>query len=109
MNLMNFMSNIGVNWPIDELKKYKAREEAAINGSYGKTTVYTSSAPTSGPQLVSLLNILSGFDTLPTDHLTVDFIHEIVETMRITQNQVSQLGIDFIYPFIFFKVYLKLF
>lgn len=93
MKLANFMIKAGVDWTMEELGKYKAREETAINGTYGRTTIYTSSAPTSGPQLISLLNILSGFQLSVTDFLTPGYTHDLIETMRITQNQISKLGI----------------
>lgn len=86
------MTKAGADWTIEELGQYKAREEPAINGTYGRTTLYTSSAPTSGPQLISLLNILSGFDLSVTDYLTRGYTHDMIEAMRITQNQVAKLG-----------------
>lgn len=91
--LVNFMSKAGVDWTIEELGKYQAREESAITGTYGKTTLFTSSAPTSGPQLISLLNILSGFQMSTTDFLTHGYTHDLIEAMRLTQNQVTKLGI----------------
>lgn len=89
---MNFMGKAGADWTMEELGQYKAREEPAINGTFGKTTLYTSSAPTSGPQLISLLNILTGFDFSVTDYLTRPYTHDMIEAMRITQNQVAKLG-----------------
>lgn len=92
MKLVNFMNKAGVDWTIEELGKYQAREEPVITGTYGRTTLYTSSAPTSGPQLISLLNILSGFTMSPTDFLTFGYTHDLIEAMRITQNQITKLG-----------------
>ncbi|XP_046458585.1 glutathione hydrolase 7-like [Daphnia pulex] len=92
MKLVNFMAKAGADWTMEELGKYRAREETAITGTYGKTTLYTSSAPTSGPQLISLLNILSGFQLSVRDYLTLGYTHDMIETMRVTQNQVSKLG-----------------
>ena len=92
MKLVNFMTKLGADWTMEELGKYQAREETAITGTYGKTTLYTSSAPTSGPQLISLLNIVSGFEFSARDYLTLGYTHDMIETMRMTQNQVSQLG-----------------
>jgi gamma-glutamyltranspeptidase/glutathione hydrolase/leukotriene-C4 hydrolase len=92
MKLVNFMTKAGADWTMEELEKYRAREETAITGTYGKTTLYTSSAPTSGPQLISLLNILSGFGLSVRDYLTLGYTHDMIETMRVTQNQVSKLG-----------------
>ena len=92
MKLVNFMTKLGADWTMEELGKYQAREETAITGTYEKTTLYTSSAPTSGPQLISLLNIVSGFEFSARDYLTLGYTHDMIETMRMTQNQVSQLG-----------------
>lgn len=86
------MNKAGAEWTTEELGKYQAREESAITGAFGQTTLYTSSAPTSGPQLISLLNILSGFNTTVEDFMRVDYVHNLIETMRITQNQITTLG-----------------
>lgn len=93
MRLLNFLSKAGVDWSVGELEKYQAREEPAITGTYGKTTLFTSSAPTSGPQFISLLNILSGFEMSMTDFLTLGYTHNLTEAMRISQVQVTRLGI----------------
>ena len=96
MKLVNFMNKAGaVDWTMEELGKYQAREESAISGTYGRTTLYTSSAPSSGPQLISLLNILSALNVSSENYMTLGYIHNLIESMRITQNQVTTLGNHF--------------
>ena len=86
------MKKYGSEWTLEDLQKYQATTEPAISTTYDKWTVYTSSAPTTGPQLLSLLNILSGFSLTTSDRLSLHYNHQLIETMRLTQNQIIGLG-----------------
>ena len=101
------------------MSNYKAKVEEPLAGVYKKWTLYTSNAPTSGPQLISLLNILEGFNLTAGKQLDLFYVHRLVESMRLTQTQLSNLGkISFIlmrfitisviiYCFIDFKAILR--
>lgn len=104
MKLVNFMTKAGADWTMEEVGKYRARKESAITGVFGKTTVHSSSAPTSGPQLISILNILSGFELTAKDHFTLGYTHDMIETIRMTQNQVAKLGILSISNIVIFRL-----
>ena len=86
------MRNAGAEWKINDLEKYQATSEPAISSTFSKWTLFTSSAPTTGPQLLSMLNILSGFPLKTSDQLSVHYNHQLIESQRITQNQIIGLG-----------------
>jgi len=91
-NLIQFMKNQGVEWTSDVINNYQAKVEEALAGVYKKSTIYTSGAPTSGPQLISLLNILEGFNLTSVKQLDFSYVHQLIESTRLTQTQVSNLG-----------------
>lgn len=88
--LVDFMKR-SAEWTLTDLQGYRARTEPAVSGTVGRTTVFTSSAPTAGPQLISMLNIL-GADPSHMDQLSLHHLHVLIESMRITQNQIAKLG-----------------
>lgn len=94
--LVTFMNKAGAEWSQQDLLSYHARMEPAIGGKFGRTTVWTSSAPTCGPQLISLLHMLSSLlqpaQQHQHDQLTLHYIHQLIESMRITQIQIARLG-----------------
>ena len=94
-NLIQFMKNQGVEWTSDVINNYQAKVEEALAGVYKKSTIYTSGAPTSGPQLISLLNILEGFNLTSVKQLDFSYVHQLIESTRLTQTQVSNLGNKF--------------
>ena len=89
------MKDQGVEWTLDMIKNYQPRVEDAVTSVYKRSTVYTSGSPTSGPQLLSLLNILEGFNLTSVKQLDSSYIHQLVESMRHTQTQVANLGTSF--------------
>lgn len=64
-----------------DLEHYSVKVERALEGTYRNRTVYTSHAPTSGPVLLHMLNLLERFDWThgPWEPLNV---HRIVEAMK---------------------------
>lgn len=93
MSLVNYMVNRGVLWTLSKLQTLsQPRFESAISGTLGKSTIFASSAPTSGPQLISLINILSGFNHSKSDQWSVEYFHDLIESIRYSQNQAASLG-----------------
>ena len=88
-NLIRFMKENGVEWNATAVETYKANAENPIMGVYKNMNLYTSGAPTSGPQLIAMLNILRGFQSNPRDQFTLSHIHQVIETMRVTQSQLA--------------------
>ncbi|KAF8893384.1 gamma-glutamyltranspeptidase [Infundibulicybe gibba] len=62
-----------------DLKNYKVKVERALEGSYRGKRVYTTHAPTSGPVLLHMLNVLEKFELRERNGLNT---HRIVEALK---------------------------
>ena len=65
----------------DDLESYSVRVDKALTGSYLGRKVYTSHAPTSGPVLLHMLNLLERYD-LEGEGRTGLNTHRFVEIMK---------------------------
>ncbi|TFK44674.1 gamma-glutamyltranspeptidase [Crucibulum laeve] len=63
----------------EDLKNYTVRVDRALQGSYRGRKVYTSHAPTSGPVLLHMLNIMENYNLEERNTLNV---HRLVEAMK---------------------------
>ena len=66
---------------MEDLASYNVTIEPAIAGTYRNRTVYTTHAPTSGPVVLHMLNLLENYD-LPGEGRTPLNIHRLIETMK---------------------------
>ncbi|KAF8135745.1 gamma-glutamyltranspeptidase [Boletus edulis] len=64
-----------------DLEKYTVNVERALEGTYHDKKVYTSHAPTSGPVLLHMLNLLERFDLIGEGRTPLN-VHRIVEAMK---------------------------
>jgi gamma-glutamyltranspeptidase/glutathione hydrolase len=68
-------------WTLDDLAQYRVVERAPIRGQYRGARIVSAAPPSSGGvALVTMLNILSGYDLSSADPATR--VHLIVEAMR---------------------------
>lgn len=65
----------------DDLSSYKPIIASAVEGSYRGRKVYTTDAPSSGPVLLHILNILENFD-LVGEGRTGTNVHRLVEALK---------------------------
>ncbi|KAF8482933.1 gamma-glutamyltranspeptidase [Russula ochroleuca] len=65
----------------EDLVNYQVNVSRALEGTYRGLKVYTSHAPTSGPVLLHMLNLLENYD-LPTEGRTEVNVHRLVEAMK---------------------------
>ena len=65
----------------EDLINYKVNVSKALEGTYRGLKVYTSHAPTSGPVLLHMLNLLENYD-LPAEGRTEVNVHRLVEAMK---------------------------
>ena len=65
----------------EDLINYKVNVTSALEGTYRGLKVYTSHAPTSGPVLLHMLNLLEYYD-LPAEGRTEVNVHRLVEAMK---------------------------
>ncbi|KAA1471669.1 gamma-glutamyltranspeptidase [Dentipellis sp. KUC8613] len=65
----------------EDLKNYTVKVEKALKGTYRGRKVYTTHAPTSGPVLLHMLNLIENFDMI-TEGRTGLNVHRYVEAMK---------------------------
>ena len=66
---------------MEDWSSYNVTTEPAIVGTYRNRTVYTAPAPTSGPVVLHMLNLLENYD-LPGEGRTPLNIHRLIEAMK---------------------------
>jgi gamma-glutamyltranspeptidase len=70
-----------------DLVNYKVNVSRALEGTYRDLKVYTTHAPTSGPVLLHMLNLLEKYD-LPTEGRTEVNVHRLVEAMKCEPSSI---------------------
>ncbi|XP_051993616.1 glutathione hydrolase 1 proenzyme-like isoform X2 [Xyrauchen texanus] len=80
----------------EDLKKYKAKEKNTIKLSVGENTVHVPDAPSGGPVLGLILNILKGFNisshSMSTKENKTLTYHRIIEAFRFAYAERTKLG-----------------
>ncbi|OCH95075.1 gamma-glutamyltranspeptidase [Obba rivulosa] len=69
----------------EDLANYKVRVKHALQGTYRGKKVYTSHAPTSGPVLLHMLNLMEHYDDFEAEGRTVLNTHRYIEAMKFSQ------------------------
>ncbi len=67
----------------DDLAAWRAEWEAPIERTYRNYTVFKAGPWTQGPVLLQTLALLEGFDIAGMDPLGVEFVHTVVECMKL--------------------------
>ncbi|KAF8906563.1 gamma-glutamyltranspeptidase [Gymnopilus junonius] len=63
----------------EDLKNYTVKVERALEGTYRNKKIYTTHAPTSGPVLLHMLNLIEKYDMKEMNSLNV---HRLLEVMK---------------------------
>ena len=66
---------------MEDWTSYNVTIEPAIAGTYRNRNVYTTHAPTSGPIVLHILNLLENYN-LPGEGRTALNIHRLIEAMK---------------------------
>lgn len=66
----------------EDLEDYEVIVKPALMGTYRDKKIYTTHAPTSGPVLLHMFNLLEHFDDFVEEGRTGLNVHRIVETMK---------------------------
>lgn len=69
---------------LDDLAQYEVKVDRALEGSYRGRKIYTTHAPTSGPVLLHMFNLLEQFDDFVAEGRTSLNVHRIIEIMKCT-------------------------
>ncbi|KAF9557397.1 hypothetical protein EC968_007680 [Mortierella alpina] len=91
-NMVNHIQTNGGILTMDDMKGYKPLIKEPMVGYYQGRKIYTTPAPTSGPILISLLNILERYD-LGREKANANVeAHRLVEAMKFGYAQRTELG-----------------
>lgn len=79
--MIDMIQKTGGIMTLEDLENYKVRVAPALQGTYRGRKVYTSHAPTSGPVLLHMLNLLEQYD-LAGEGRTALNTHRLVEVLK---------------------------
>ena len=81
--IADFMAENGGLITEEDLAGYAANEQAPVHGTYRGYDIYSMSPPSSGGiALVTMLNILEGYDLDAMGHNSAAYLHVLTESMR---------------------------
>jgi gamma-glutamyltranspeptidase/glutathione hydrolase len=81
--MVAFLQAHGAPFDADDFADFYARVEEPTSTTYSGYTVYKQSFNSQGPALLQMLNILENFDLQAMGHNSADYIHVIVEAMKL--------------------------
>jgi gamma-glutamyltranspeptidase/glutathione hydrolase len=67
----------------EDLAAFRAEIEEPLAVTYRGTTVYKSGFWTQGPSMLEALNLLEGIDLKSLGHNSADYLHQVVEAMKL--------------------------
>lgn len=67
---------------LQDLADYEVKVQPALEGSYRGRKVYTTHAPTSGPVLLHMLNLLEQYEDFVKEGRTSLNMHRVIEIMK---------------------------
>ena len=78
-----FLQAHGAPFELDDFAEFYSRVEEPVSTTYKRYTVYKQSFNSQGPVLLQMLNILENFDLREMGHNSADYLHTILETMKL--------------------------
>lgn len=75
-----------------DMRAYRANFAPALRGSWFGRPIWTTHAPTSGPALLSLLNVLQRFDGWRAEGPTALNVHRFLEALKFSFAQRTEIG-----------------
>ncbi|THH02088.1 hypothetical protein EW026_g744 [Hermanssonia centrifuga] len=66
----------------DDLSNYEVKVQPALEGTYRGRKIYTTHAPTSGPVLLHMLNLLEKYEDFAADGRTSLNVHRLIEIIK---------------------------
>ena len=69
---------------MEDLEDFEVRIELPERTTYGDFEVYSCGAWCQGPSLLMALNTLGGFDLKKMGHNSADYLHTVLETLKLT-------------------------
>ncbi|XP_020905523.1 glutathione hydrolase 1 proenzyme isoform X2 [Exaiptasia diaphana] len=92
--IVSDVKHAGGRLTLSDLKSYKVKVKPALKSNLGSHTLLTGPAPTAGPVLAMIINMLSGYHFKPSDlkKHPVRTYHRIIETFKFAYKYRSMLG-----------------
>ena len=81
--MVAFLQKHDAPFDYSDFAEYYARIEAPAHTTYRGYTVYKHSFGSQGPVLLQTLNILENFDLKAMGHASADYLHTVVEAMKL--------------------------
>jgi gamma-glutamyltranspeptidase/glutathione hydrolase len=82
--MVAFLKEHGAPYEKSDFAEFFARVEEPVSTTYKGYTVYKQGFNSQGPSLLQTLNILENFDLRAMGHDTPDYIHTVIEAMKLT-------------------------
>ncbi len=81
--MVAFLQAHATPFQYDDFAEFYARVEEPTSTDYKGYTIYKQSFNSQGPTLLQMLNILENFDLQAMGHNSADYIHTLVEAMKL--------------------------
>ncbi len=81
--MVSFLQEHGAPFVLEDFSEFFARIEEPTSTTYRGYTIYKQSFNSQGPALLLMLNILETFDLAAMGHHSADYLHVLVETMKL--------------------------
>ncbi|KAI0743604.1 gamma-glutamyltranspeptidase [Daedaleopsis nitida] len=75
-----------------DLENYEVEVKHALEGSYRGRKIYTPHAPTSGPVLIHMLNLMEHYPDLVNDGRSLTNVHRLIEAMKFGFAARTKIG-----------------
>ena len=82
--MVAFLKAHGAPYDKSDFVEFFARVEEPVSTTYKGYTVYKQGFNSQGPSLLETLNVLENFDLRKMGHDTPDYIHTVIEAMKLT-------------------------
>jgi gamma-glutamyltranspeptidase/glutathione hydrolase len=81
--MIAFLKEHHARWELDDLSEYSTRIEEPTHTTYRGYDVYKQTFNSQGPVLLEALNILEPFDLKGMKHNSADYLHTVVEALKL--------------------------
>ena len=82
--MVEFLQSHGAPFVLDDFSEFYARIEEPTSTTYKQYTVYKQSFNSQGPSLLQTLNILENFDLRRMGHNSTEYLHTLIEAMKLS-------------------------
>lgn len=82
-SIVNFHQQNGGILTLDDLSSYSSDVEVTCSTNYDDYTLFSAQPWCQGPALLQMINILKNFDLKAMGHNSTEYIHTIIETIKL--------------------------